>query len=92
MNKTDNLVDYTFEIIADTKMRDPVLSLEEIRMDIILNAFLDCTNRDLYNIEEYCKKLLIRDKNLYYTIISCIDEFKQFEFVRPAIIKFAVLL
>jgi hypothetical protein len=89
---TDKLVDWTIKDIKESKVLDPISTMDKIRFETIYQAFQLCAASDTYNFKDYAKRILIRDSELYYTIIECLMYFPQFISARDEIIKLAVLL
>jgi hypothetical protein len=89
---TDKLVDWTIKEIKETQILDPIATMDKIRFEVIYQAFQLCAASDTYDFRNYAKRILIRDNQLYYTIIECLMYFPQFMPARDELIKLAVLL
>lgn len=90
--ETDKLVDWTIREIKENKILDPIQTMDQIRFDAIFQALKLCAASNTYDFKSYATRILMRDKDNYYTIIECLMYFPEFLSARDCIIKVAILL
>jgi hypothetical protein len=92
MTDTDKLIDWTIREIRENKILDPISTMDKIRFEAVYQAFKLCAASNTYDFKDYAKRVLIRDKELYYTMIECLMYFPEFISVREDLMKLAILL